>query len=80
MFLRRTKTVLWGPLRRFVPAFARPKNKQNTQDLCSATGINKPWSRIMINPCIKVTTLVRRTRNRNLDIRIAGSSCRPQPY
>ena len=26
----------------------------------------------MINPCIKVTTLVRRTRNRNLEIRIAA--------
>ena len=52
MFLRRTKTVPWGQLARFVPAFACPKNKQNTQDLCSATGINKTWSRIMINPCI----------------------------
>ena len=72
MFLRRTKTVPWGPLVRFVPAFACPKNKQNTQDLCSATGINKTWRRIVINPCIKVTTLVRRTHNRNLEIRIAA--------
>ena len=71
MFLRRTKTVPWGPLARFVPAFAFPKNKKNKKDLCSATSINKT--------CIKVTTLVRRTHNRNLDIRIAGSSCRPQP-
>ena len=28
MFLRRTKTVPWGPLVRFVPAFAFPKNKK----------------------------------------------------
>ena len=62
----------WGPLARFVPAFAFPKNKKNKEDLCSATGINKTWSRIMINPCTKVTKLVGRMRNRNLEIRIAA--------
>jgi len=80
MFLRRTKTVPWGLLAHFVPALACPKIKTNKQDLCSATGINKTWSGIMINPCIKVTKLLRRMRNSNLDIIIAGSSCRPQPY
>ena len=33
MFLRRTKTVPWGPLTRFVPAFACPK-KKNVSKIC----------------------------------------------
>ena len=31
MFLRRTKTVPWGPLVRFVPAFAFPKNRNRIE-------------------------------------------------